>query len=257
MKNQIITFSSLKGGVGKTSIALLVSRALYSLGKKVCYLDMDIQNAGTFSLGITSDVSEKKNIAKALFEGDLLSNVVESESGIFVIPSSLDLVKLRSANPNELKRLINPLREQFDYIIIETSPTLDNIVFNALNCSDLVITPVNMTQFDWKTALFFKSYADIELGDNFDKKWKILYNKFEIPRTNSKDSEAYQYRVMFEDSMGDYLLETEIPRTSLVRRAIDALVKITKAKAKIKLYNAINNLILEITDIKNCDQGAF
>src|SRR6056297_1535257 len=154
---KVITFSLIKGGTGKTTTSILVANALASDGYRVLVIDMDIQNSLSFYYLDNAEVIENQNIAFALHTGNLESNILRSNyTGVDIIPSSFTLVDLRALSPQKLKRLIEKAELLYDFIIIDTAPTYDNIVLNALNASDMIISPSRTSQFDYKGLLFFQ-----------------------------------------------------------------------------------------------------
>jgi chromosome partitioning protein len=241
-KMKTVAFSAIKGGVGKSSICILTANYLASTGARVLLIDLDIQNSLTFYY--SPDEHEKKNIAQALIDQDLSGNVVEVGDNISLIPSSLNLVQLRSLNTKTLKRSIAAIESDFDFCLIDCPPALDNIVLNAVNASDLIISPVRFSQFDWKSAVFFSEQIERETGKLSN--WRLLFNFYRQPRTNNPDAEINQYLELFTLDFGDAVLNTRIPETGFVKKAIDTKTIISKAKTKEKLYKAIESLCFEI-----------
>ena len=173
----VVTFSSLKGGTGKSSAAIIVSMALKSAGKRVLGIDMDINNSFSFYFLEDGNESERKNIAYALQSDNLLDFIIHTNKGVDIIPSSLRLVDLRAMSTSILKRLIPSLENAYDIVIIDTAPTYDNIVLNAVNASDYVITPINYSQFDFNSSIFLGQKLRMET-DHFDK-WFLFFNGHE------------------------------------------------------------------------------
>lgn len=170
---KIITFGSLKGGVSKTTTALLSAYCLAKAGKKILFIDGDINNSSSWTLTPENknelDPQNRKHIAAALQGENLLDYVIPSNTeGIDLIPSSLYLVDLRTINQNRFKSLVKSatlhfsLAEKYDYIIIDTAPTYDNITMMFYEASDIIITPTLLSQFDFNTALFLNNKIQTE-----------------------------------------------------------------------------------------------
>lgn len=239
---KIITFSGIKGGIGKSSLCILTANYLASAGKKVIVLDMDIQNSTSFFY--LPNYEGHQNIARALSSNDLKDNIVKGDLFVDIIPSAFNLIDLRAISINTLKRIIHQI--EYDACLIDCAPTLDNLVLNAVQAADLIITPVLFSLFDLKSALFYRD----KLGSETDKvnSWKILFNKYRDPRTNNPESEHNQYINLFESNFSN-ILKTRIPDTSLVQKAIDQKISINQAKTKEKLFTAIQSLSDEIMEL--------
>jgi len=235
-----ITFSSIKGGTGKTTTSILVANALASEGYRVLTIDMDLQNSLSFYYLDDAEAIEQKNIAFALHAGKLEENILQSNyKGIDIIPSSFNLVDLRALSVKKLSKLIESSELPYDFLIMDSAPTYDNIVLNALNASDLIISPSKSSQFDYKGLLFFqeKLLTETEKVGN----WKILMTFNRNGSSRNPDSLNNQYKELFESTF-DNILPIQIPATTLVNRVIDAKEILSDAKAKHKLQLSIKKL---------------
>ncbi len=151
---KIISLANQKGGVGKTTSSINLSAALAHEGKKVLLVDADPQANASSGLGI-----EIRNLENTIYEClvngiDPHSAILPSSSqGLDVIPSHIDLVgaeiEMLNIDSREklLKNILIPLRDEYDYILIDCSPSLGLITINALTASDSVIIPVQCEFF--------------------------------------------------------------------------------------------------------------
>jgi chromosome partitioning protein len=141
---KVISISNHKGGVGKTTSAINIGAGLNLLKKKVLLIDLDPQANLTQSLGLTN---EAINIYGAL-RGEYKLQPIEILKGLDVIPSTLDLsgaeVELSSEPGREyiLKELIEPLRASYDFIIIDSPPSLGLLTINSFTASDEILIPL-------------------------------------------------------------------------------------------------------------------
>ena len=152
--SKIISLANQKGGVGKTTTAINLSAALAKAGEKVLLIDADPQANTSSGLGV--EIRDLDNtIYECLVNGvDPHTAVVETNTkNLHLIPSHIDLVgaEIEMLNMEHreqlLKRILTQLRDEYDYILIDCSPSLGLITVNALTASDSVIIPVQCEYF--------------------------------------------------------------------------------------------------------------
>lgn len=150
----IISLANQKGGVGKTTTSINLAAALAAEGKHVLLVDADPQANSSSGLGI-----EIKELKHTIYEC-LIENI-EPEKAILqtsvenldLIPSHINLVGAeiemldKDNRENLMKDVLHPLKEKYDYILIDCSPSLGLITINALTASDSVIIPVQCEFF--------------------------------------------------------------------------------------------------------------
>jgi len=142
--SKVITISNHKGGVGKTTSVINIGAGLNKLGKKVLLIDLDPQANLTQSLNI----GENENNIYKILKGEVKPEPIEILKNFYVIPSTLDLsgaeVELTGEAGREyiLKEIIKPLRNKFDFILMDCPPSLGLLTINAFTSSDKVIIPL-------------------------------------------------------------------------------------------------------------------
>jgi len=142
--SKVISISNHKGGVGKTTSVVNIGAGLNKLGRKVLLIDLDPQANLSQSLGITNP---EYTIYGSL-RGEYKLQPLEVLDNLFIIPSTLDLsgaeIEMSGEAGREyiLKELVEPIRSSYDYILIDTPPSLGLLTLNAFVCSELVLIPL-------------------------------------------------------------------------------------------------------------------
>ena len=151
---KVIALANQKGGVGKTTTAINLAASLAVLEKKVLIIDADPQANATSGIGF-----DVKNVKTSIYECiiddlDPRKIVLKSEiNGLDLIPSHIDLVgaEIEMLNlPNRekvLSTVISKIRDEYDFVLIDCSPSLGLITVNALTAADSIIIPVQCEYF--------------------------------------------------------------------------------------------------------------
>ena len=138
---QIITVAIIKGGTGKTATAAALAQAGATAGKRVLAIDLDPQANLTISLGADPNAPG----AVQLFNGNPATDVMqETEQQITVIAAHRDLSNETTTpgSANRLREALKPIEKDFDLCIIDTPPTLGELVYNALNATHGLLIPL-------------------------------------------------------------------------------------------------------------------
>src|ERR1700685_113514 len=146
---RVIAIANQKGGVGKTTTAVNLAASLASSEKHTLIIDSDPQGNATSALGFAKD-PPRRTLYQALILGEPIERVtIDAQiDRLDLIPSDKNLVgaavELISMDNREyrLKEVIRPLREKYEFILIDCPPSLDILTVNALAASDSVLVPV-------------------------------------------------------------------------------------------------------------------
>jgi chromosome partitioning protein len=251
-KTTVVSLSSIKGGVGKTHIAILLANCMAAAGKRVLLADSDLNNSLSYhylDAGMM-ERTRKLNLAAALGDeenklGDFA--VPTSTSGVDLISSTPYLADMRTLNEKRLKRMIPSLYGKYDILIIDCHPTYDNIVLNALHAADYIITPVLKDLFSFNAASFLAEVLPRDVEDV--RNWFVLLNGYDKRYEEAKTSRQNDFLNLYRK--GEFPLtptETWLPWTAQIHTVIDDHRKLTCLKGTTgTVYNpALHHAITEL-----------
>ena len=179
MRTEIIAIANQKGGVAKTTTTHNLGVALAEKGKKVLLIDLDSQASLTISLGIEPleikrtvvDMLKKKGVS-------IKECIYKVHTNLDIVTSIIDLASMevemlsRASREKILDRAIKPIKNDYDYILIDCPPQLSILTINALSCADGVIIPVKTDYLAYRGLT--------QLNDSINEIKELINNKLKI-----------------------------------------------------------------------------
>jgi chromosome partitioning protein len=186
---KIITLANFKGGVGKTTSAINIGAGLSNKGKRTLLIDLDPQFNLTQSLGVQEP---EQTIYKALTNKEELQPIGITKK-LDIIASSLDLIKAEIELSGEFKRefilskLLEPIKANYEFIIIDCPPALGLLTLNSFVASDLIFIPIEAEYLALKGYSILRE-AIAKVGLEIDKVFITKFDSRKILNRNVAES---------------------------------------------------------------------
>lgn len=252
---KVIAVYNNKGGVSKTSTCSNVGAALATLGKKVLLVDCDPQANLTSSVGVDDETLEhtildllgNRAVTKDAVSMVTISTVFEN---LYIIPSDITLsdaeISLSTAISREtiLKRIIDQVRIDYDYIIIDCPPSLGLLSINALCASDRLIIPIVPDYFSLKGMKHLLSTYEV-VKSSINKDLEII--GIALVKFNSRKNLSKEIKSNLIDTFGNKVFSTIIRIDSQIEYSQDNQMPVIYFNRKSKAcedYISLTNEIL-------------
>ena len=258
----VMTFANQKGGVGKTMSVLNVGVGLARYGYKVLLIDIDAQSNLTMGLGYDPD--ELENTISKLFR-ELMENASKDQEQfvdkyIFQTKESVDLLPgdtrlsgtealmqaVSVGRSHFLSNIVDKVRKQYDYILIDCPPSLGILTINALVAADQVIIPSQAQIFSYKGSELL--IQNIEAVKRINKKLK--YGGIILTMINPRGRDARAIIAETEESYGRYMkiFKNRVPASVKASESNKYSKSIFAYDPKGKIAKAYDGIVKEIID---------
>lgn len=250
MSARTISIANQKGGVGKTATTANLGICLYQMGKRVLVVDMDPQ--GNLTLSLTANDNVEQTVADALLDHKLSLPTVQIFSGLEgqmdLAPTSLALASAEAALMNKLGRefrlrdQLAKISDQYDFILIDTPPSLGLLTINALVAAQMVLIPTEARFFSLQGLQMLQGSIDEILYINPHLKiLGILLSKFD--RRLGEEKTVAQY---LRDNWGALVFETSVGTNSKILEAASTGIPLTQLKGSQRAVEAYRELAKEV-----------
>jgi len=218
--SRIIAVANQKGGVAKTTTTLNLAAGLALRGKRVLVVDLDPQGGSGISLGIATD-SLNKTVYNVLIDEEIgfPEIIMKTQFKFDLAPSNIDLagaeieLKQQLASEQVLKRNLEEVLDDYDYILLDCPPSLGMLTINALTAANEVFIPMAMELLSLRGLdMLSKTIGKVRTITNKELQYLgILPTKYDKNTLNSK--EIYAALETTAQNAGIHLFNTYIPLT--------------------------------------------
>ena len=256
---KVISVANQKGGVGKTTTTVNLGTILAKKGKKVLLIDADPQGNATSGLGVekeveasTYDILVNDTTLEEALEKTIIKNLKICPANMNLAGAEVELVSMMSRE-QRLKEKIEPIKEQFDYILIDCPPSLGLITLNAFTASDSVLIPVQCEYFALEglgQLLNTINLVKKHLNKNIQVEGALL-TMYDI-RTNLSNQVVKEVKKYFDNKV----YKTVIPRNVRVSEAPSYGMPITEYDPRSKGAKSYTKFAKEFLKINEEEKKA-
>ena len=211
-RTRVISLTNNKGGVGKTTSTLNIGVGLANRGRRVLLIDLDPQASLTISIGINPNAHLEASIVQVLTKKRDIKECILKLDNVYIIPSNSllnDAEPLISAKPYKetiLKKALDPIKDVFDYILIDCPPSLNTLTNNGLGASNEVFIPIEAEYLALQgTSQLVEKVNEIKEGNANLKITGVFLTKYDARKNLNK-----QVKEVLENTFKGEVFNTNI-----------------------------------------------
>lgn len=256
MPAKIIYNYNFKGGTGKTTLSVVEAYLLSTSGRKILFVDMDPQSNATDMFNVTFGTEMVPNtpLIDGLTKGNLSNTIVKLDNNLSVLPSdwSMSLFNDRAdkldakTRSTILDTVLGPIKQDYDYIFIDTPPSMSAITNNALYAADYVTAVVQTQRASFQSSIQTLAYYN-QFKNDYDAKYQfvgaILYL---FASGGAIDREVV---AKAKDFFGDAIFTNRVYHRERVKRWAEKGIKLQDAdawdKRTAEMYKLVTNEMLK------------
>jgi len=251
MPARIISVANQKGGVGKTATTTNLGASLFHMGHRVLVVDMDPQ--GNLTSSFSGGNPPESTVADALLDRRVALPIItiysEGEARLDLVPTSIALATAEAALMNKLGRefrlrdQLSTIADEYEFILIDTPPSLGLLTINSLVAAQLVLVPTEARFFSLQGLQMLQESIDEILFINPNLRiLGIVLSKFDRRLREEQTVAAY-----LREHWGDLVFETSVGTNSKILEAASAgvpLIELSGSQRAVEMYQSLAREVL-------------